>query len=564
MSLVSFIGPRGRTCSTTTRQLEEEAPRGPSADPDQHGPREDPLHRLVRGQLRHQDARHHLRLEGWRRGHGGGARSPLHARRPGGNVAAATTSSSCRTASSEPIASRSRRCWPPPPCTTTSSATGLRTSVGLVVETGEAREVHHFATLAGFGAEAINPYIAFETLADMGKVFPDIGERREGDQAVHQGDRQGPAQGHVQDGHLDLPVLLRRADVRGRRPRRGFRAPVLHRHGEPDRRRRLGGGRARRARTVTAPPSATRRCIARTALDVGGNYQYRVARRGPPVQRRNRCRCCSTRCAAPATILAGALQANMPPCSTSRSERLLTIRGLFRIKPADEDGREPVPLDEVESTASIVKRFSTGAMSFGSISREAHDHARHRDEPHRRPFQHRRGRRGDRSIQAAAQRRFDARRSGDQAGGLGTLRRHGGLPRQRRHDPDQDGAGRQARRGRPAARRQGRCRHRQGAAFDAGRRPDLAAAAPRHLLDRGSGAADLRPEERQPSSLGVREARLRDRRRHRRRRRLQGPRRPRHHLGFRGRHRRLAADLDQARGHRRGRSGSPRPTRRWC
>jgi glutamate synthase (NADPH/NADH) large chain len=44
---------------------------------------------------------------------------------------------------------------------------GLRTSVGLVVETGEAREVHHFACLAGYGAEAINPYLAFETLADM-------------------------------------------------------------------------------------------------------------------------------------------------------------------------------------------------------------------------------------------------------------------------------------------------------------------------------------------------------------------------------------------------------------
>ena len=49
---------------------------------------------------------------------------------------------------------------------------GLRTSVGLVVETGEAREVHHFALLAGYGAEAINPYLAFETLADMADEFP--------------------------------------------------------------------------------------------------------------------------------------------------------------------------------------------------------------------------------------------------------------------------------------------------------------------------------------------------------------------------------------------------------
>src|SRR6185437_16092753 len=55
-----------------------------------------------------------------------------------------------------------------------------------------------------------------------------------------------------------------------------------------------------------------------------------------------------------------------------QSARLLTIRGLFRIRNAEEDGRAPVPLDEVEPAASIVKRFSTGAMSFGSISREAH------------------------------------------------------------------------------------------------------------------------------------------------------------------------------------------------
>src|SRR4029077_2628648 len=53
-------------------------------------------------------------------------------------------------------------------------------------------------------------------------------------------------------------------------------------------------------------------------------------------------------------------------------ERLLTIRGLFRIKGAEEDGRKPVPIEEVEPAKEIVKRFATGAMSFGSISREAH------------------------------------------------------------------------------------------------------------------------------------------------------------------------------------------------
>ena len=122
-------------------------------------------------------------------------------------------------------------------------------------------------------------------------------------------------------------------------------------------------------------------------------------------------------------------------------------------------------------------------------------HARHRHEPHRRQVEHRRGRRGGRPLQAAAERRFDA--LGDQAGRLRPLRRDDGIPRQLRHDADQDGAGRQARRRRPASRAQGRQDHRQGAPLDARRRPDLAAAAPRHLFDRGSGAAHLRPEERQ-------------------------------------------------------------------
>src|SRR4029077_16816936 len=55
-----------------------------------------------------------------------------------------------------------------------------------------------------------------------------------------------------------------------------------------------------------------------------------------------------------------------------QSEQLMTLRGLFRLKTAQEMGRKPVPLEEVEPAAKIVRRFSTGAMSFGSISREAH------------------------------------------------------------------------------------------------------------------------------------------------------------------------------------------------
>ena len=102
------------------------------------------------------------------------------------------------------------------------------------------------------------------------------------------------------------------------------------------------------------------------------------------------------------------------------------------------------------------------------------------------------------------------------------------------------------------------------APLDAGRRPDLAAAAPRHLLDRGPGGADPRPQERQPRRAHQREAGRRGRRRHHRRRRRQGARRRRAHQRPRRRHRRLAAHQHQARRASRGSWAWPRRTRCWC
>jgi glutamate synthase (NADPH/NADH) large chain len=98
---------------------------------------------------------------------------------------------------------------------------GLRTSTGLVVETGSAREVHHFALLAGYGAEAIHPYLALETLArlheQIAEIDPDESQKR-----FIKADLQGPLQGDVQDGHLHVPVVLRRADLRGGRAAEEF------------------------------------------------------------------------------------------------------------------------------------------------------------------------------------------------------------------------------------------------------------------------------------------------------------------------------------------------------
>ena len=171
--------------------------------------------------------------------------------------------------------------------------------------------------------------------------------------------------------------------------------------------------------------------------------------------------------------------------------------------------------------------------------------ARHRHEPHRRQEQHGRRRRGPRAVQAAAQRRLEA--LGDQAGRLRPLRRDDQVPHQRRRAADQDFARRQARRRRRAARPQGRRLHRPHPLLDARRGPHQPAAAPRHLLDRGSQAAHPRPEEQQPVGPREREAGERSRRRHDRRRRGQGLRRPHPHLRRRRRHGRLAAHEHQAR-----------------
>ena len=198
-------------------------------------------------------------------------------------------------------------------------------------------------------------------------------------------------------------------------------------------------------------------------------------------------------------------------------------------------------------------------MSYGSISQEAHETlaiAMNRiggksntGEGGEDPARYMR----DRERRLAAQR--------GQAGRVGALRRHQRVPRQRDRPADQDGAGRQARRRRPAARPQGLSVDCEGAVRDAWRRADLAAAASRHLFDRGSGAADSRPEELESRGAHPREARRARRRRHGRGRRREGARRRRADLRPRRRHRRFAAHLDQARRRAVGTRASPKRSR---
>ena len=144
-----------------------------------------------------------------------------------------------------------------------------------MVETGEAHEVHQFATLAGYGAEAINPYLAFETIEAM---LPELDEEltpEEAVKALHQGDRQGPAQGHVQDGHLDLSVLLRRADLRrGRLAISDFVAKYFT--GTNSQVEGVGLEEIARETVERHSLAFSDAPVLREALEVGGEYAYRI------------------------------------------------------------------------------------------------------------------------------------------------------------------------------------------------------------------------------------------------------------------------------------------------
>ena len=242
---------------------------------------------------------------------------------------------------------------------------GLRTSVGIVVETGEAREVHHFACLAGYGAEAINPYLAFETLAAAADDFP---KEVDGYEAVKR---------YIKSIDKGLLKVMSKMGISTYQSYCG--AQIFDAIGLADdfigeffagTASRIGGvGLAGIAQeTVQRHADAFGDApIYRKSLDVGGEYAYRM---------RGEAHAWSPQSV---SLLQHAVRGDSrdqyrayAKLLNEQDEKLLTIRGLFRIKGAEEEGRAPVPLDEVESAKDIVKRFATGAMSYGSISREAH------------------------------------------------------------------------------------------------------------------------------------------------------------------------------------------------
>ena len=240
---------------------------------------------------------------------------------------------------------------------------GTRTRCALVVESGDAREVHHCALLLGYGAGVVNPYLAFETLDDMIRhgMLVDI-------------DHAKAVRNYVKALNKGILKVMSKMGISTLQSYCGaqiFEAIGLSKTfvdqyftWTPSRLEGVGieviSEEVRRRHDVAYP----QRTAAPADLDWGGEYQWR---RDGEYHLFN-----------PETVfkLQHATRSGQygvykeyTRLVDEQSERLATLRGLIELKPVGP----PVPLDEVEALDSIVKRFSTGAMSYGSISQEAHE-----------------------------------------------------------------------------------------------------------------------------------------------------------------------------------------------
>ena len=239
---------------------------------------------------------------------------------------------------------------------------GLRTTTGLVVETGSSREVHHFALLAGYGAEAIHPYLALETLADMAKELPGA---LSPEKVIYN------YQKAIGKGLMKVFSKMGISTYMSYCGAQIFEAIGLNRalidkyfRGTPSNVEGIGIFEVAEEAIRMHKQAFGNDPVLTNMLDAGGEYAFRI--RG------------EEHMWTPDAIakLQHSARANnfnsykeYAQLINDQSKRQMTLRGLFefRIDPA-----KAVPIDEVESAKEIVKRFATGAMSLGSISTEAH------------------------------------------------------------------------------------------------------------------------------------------------------------------------------------------------
>ena len=251
---------------------------------------------------------------------------------------------------------------------------GLRTSVGLVIETGEAHEVHQFCTLAGYGAEAINPYLAFETLY---QILPELGGENT---AADVKKRFIKALGKAMLKVMAKMGISTYQSYCGAQifDAVGLRTAFVKKYFTGTHTQVEGVGLREIARETVERHSAAfgNVPVLENDLEVGGEYAYRI-RGEAHMWRPNTV--ADLQHAVRATDNKDAMSGKVPQkyrdfasACNEQSEQLMTLRGMFQIRTAEAMGRKPIPLAEVEPAQNLVKRFATGAMSFGSISREAH------------------------------------------------------------------------------------------------------------------------------------------------------------------------------------------------
>jgi len=239
---------------------------------------------------------------------------------------------------------------------------GTRTRVGLILESGEPREVHHYAVLIGYGCGAINPYMAFETIHDM----------------IHQGlmvniDPKKACKNYIKaatKGVIKVASKIGISTIQSYRGAQIFEAIGLNKS-VVDQYFSWTASRIEGADLEVLAQEAIQRHrhafpardVETQTLDVGGEYQWR--KEG------------EAHLFSPQVIhtLQQATQSGdfdlfkkYSALVNEQNEQLFTLRGLLEFK-----DREPIPLEEVESVEEITRRFKTGAMSYGSISKEAHE-----------------------------------------------------------------------------------------------------------------------------------------------------------------------------------------------
>ncbi|MBA3903896.1 MAG: glutamate synthase subunit alpha [Rhodocyclaceae bacterium] len=238
---------------------------------------------------------------------------------------------------------------------------GLRTSAGLVVDTGSAREVHHFALLAGYGAEAVCPWLAFETLADIAPTLSGNVEPKEAKKRFIKATNKGLLKVMSKMGISTYQSYCGAQIFEAIGLNSAFVGQYFT--GTPSSVQGIGLAEVAEEAVRTHGEAFDGGPVLAGALDAGGEYAWRV--RGEEhmwtpdsIAKLQH----ATRSGKYETYKEYARLIN------DQTRRHMTLRGLFEIKPAGK----PVPIEEVEPAGEIVKRFATGAMSLGSISTEAH------------------------------------------------------------------------------------------------------------------------------------------------------------------------------------------------